>query len=69
MVESGRIPGNGRIGASPEKLSLGVPENGRIRASIEKWLNPGDYPEMVESVRVLKNCPCEYRKMVEYVRV
>ena len=37
MVESGRVPGNGRIGACPEKLSLGVPENGRIPASIEKW--------------------------------
>ena len=36
-LETGRVPGNGRIGASTEKLSLGVKENGRIRASIEKW--------------------------------
>ena len=45
-------------------------------ASNEKWsnlseyremLNPGEYREKVESVRVSKNCPEEYRKMLESV--
>ena len=59
MVESGQVPGKGRIHASIEKHSRRVPEN-------------------VESVRVSKNCPdeyrkgsnlCDYRKMVESRRV
>ena len=32
-------------------------------------LNPGDYREKVESVRVPENCPDEYQKMVESGRV
>ena len=28
-------------------------------------LNPGEYREKVESLRVPENCPDEYRKMVE----
>ena len=100
MIESGRVPGKGRIHAIIEKLSEPVPKNGRIRvstgndkirASTEKWYNPyeseklservpkigrmrvstgnwkdsGEYREKVESVRVSKYCPKEYRKMVE----
>ena len=45
MAKSGSVPGKGRIRASVEKLSLGVPEKdriyvstgkSRIRASVEK---------------------------------
>ena len=56
MVESGRVPGKGRIRAIIEKLSRRVPKNGRFSVSTEKWWNPGEYPEKVESVRVPKNC-------------
>ena len=37
MVESGRVPGKGRIPTSIEKLSRGVPEKGGIYVSTEKW--------------------------------
>ena len=67
MVESGRLPGKGRIRSSTDKLSGRVPQNGRISVSTKKWWNPGEYRENEESVRVLKNCPDEYRKMVEAV--
>ena len=63
MVESGRVLGKGRIRASTEKLSARVLKNGRIGVSAAKWKNPGEYWEKVESVRVRKNCPDEYRKM------
>ena len=42
-----------------------VPGKGRINVSTEKLCNPGEYREKVESVRVLKNCPDEYQKMVQ----
>ena len=45
MVESGRVPGKGRICASIEKLFERVLEKGRISVSTEKWSNPGKYPE------------------------
>ena len=67
MVESGRVPGKGRIGTSIENLSPRVPEKGRICVSTEKWKNPGEYREIVEFVRVSKKCPDEFRKMVESV--
>ena len=67
MVESGRVPGKGRVRASIEKLSRRVPEKGRISVSTEKWENPGEYLQKVDSVRVSKNCPSDYRKMVEQV--
>ena len=35
MLESGRVPGKGRIRAIIEKLSWRVPENGRICVSTE----------------------------------
>ena len=68
MVESGRVPGKGRIKASIEKLFRGVPKNGRISVSTEKWKNRGEYRAKIESVRVLKNCPDEYRKPGEYLK-
>ena len=37
--------------------------------STEKWLNPGDYGEKVESVALLKNCSDVFRKRVESVCV
>ena len=52
MVESGRVPGKGRIQASIENLSGGVPKNGRISVSTEKRRNSEEYRENVESVRV-----------------
>ena len=67
MLESGQVPGKGRIRASIEKVSRRVPEKGRMRVSTEKWKNLGDYQEMVESVRVSKKCPDEYQKRVESV--
>ena len=67
MVESGRVSGKGRICASTEKLSGRVSEKGRMSVSTEKWQNPGKYWEKVESMALLKNCPDEFRKMVESV--
>ena len=69
MVESGRVPGKGRIRASTEKLSERVSEKGRISVSSENWLNPGEYQEKVESVPLLKNCPDEFQKGVVPMRV
>ena len=69
MVESGRVPGKGRIRASSEKLSRWVSEKGRISVSSEKWQNPGEYREKVESMPLLKNCMVEFRKRVESGRV
>ena len=52
-----------------EKLSRRVPEKGRICVSTEKWWNPGEYREKLESIRVSKNFPGEYQKMVKSNRV
>ena len=65
MIEFRRLSGKWRIRASTEKLFEPVPKNGRIRVSIRKWENPGDYFEKVEFVRVPRNFPGEYQKMVE----
>ena len=67
MVESGRVSGKGRIRAIIEILCRRVSEKGRICMSTEKWKNPAEYREKVESVRLLKYCAGEYRKRVEYV--
>ena len=67
MVESGLVPGKGRIRGSIKKLSGGVPEKGPIIVSTEKWKNPGQYREKVDSVRVSKNCHREYQKRLESV--
>ena len=52
IVESERILGKGGICSSTLKLSGRVPKNGRISVSTGKLLNPGEYQEKVESVRV-----------------
>ena len=62
LVESGRVPRKGRICASIEKRSRRVLEKGWIFVSTEKWQNPGEYREKVESVRVSKNFLGEYWK-------
>ena len=67
MAESGRVPGRGRIRASIEKQSRRIPEKSRICVSTEKWMNPGEYGEKLESLGVSKNLPDEYRYIVESV--
>ena len=67
MVESGQVPEKGRIRVSIDKLSRRVSKKGRICVSAEKWQNPDQYREKVESVRLSKNCPGENRKMLESV--
>ena len=52
MVESGRLPGNGRIRASIEKVYGRAREKGLISVRTEKWKNPGEYWKKVESGRV-----------------
>ena len=54
MVEFRGVTGKNRIRVSIEKLSRRVPEMGRICVSTEKWENPGEYREKVESLRVSK---------------
>ena len=67
MVESERVPGKGRIGASTEKLFGRLSKNARISVSTEKSYNSGEYREKVESVRVPKNYPGDIWKMVQSV--
>ena len=50
MAESEALPGSSRICASIEKLIDQVLEKGRIRVKTDKWENPGDYRDQVESV-------------------
>ena len=69
MVESGRVPGKVRIRASIEKMSGRVMKKGRNSVSIEKWYIPCEYWQKEESMRISKNCPGEFRKRVESVRV
>ena len=54
MVESNRVSGKCRIRMSIEKVCRRVREKGRMSVSTEKWKNPGEYREKVESVRVSK---------------
>ena len=65
MASSGSVPGKGITRAIVEKLSRRGIENGGINVSTEKWQNPGEYQEKVESVRVSKNCSCEFGKRVQ----
>ena len=65
MVESARVLGKRRIGATTEKHYRRVPEKVKISVSTKKLWNLGEYRENVESVRVPKNCPNEYLKRVE----
>ena len=60
MVESGRVPGEGRLRATIEKLSGRVSEKGRISVSTRNLENPGEHREKVESVPLLKNYPDEF---------
>ena len=69
MVESRRVPSNSIIRAIIEKLSGRVSKKGRIIVNTGKWKNPGEYREKVESWQLLKNCPDEFRKRVEFGRV
>ena len=62
MEESGRVHVNGRIDASIEKLFGWLQKKGPINVSTEKWKNPGEYHEKVESVQVSKNYSDVYRK-------
>ena len=78
MIESGRVPGKGRIRGSIDKLSWGVPEkglicvsteNGRIRGSIEKLsLRVPEIGRICVSTEKLYN-PGEYREKLQPVRV
>ena len=69
MVEFGRVPRKARIRPSIGKLFGRVPEKSPISVRIEKWLNPGEYREKLEFVRVSKNSSDEYRKRVQSVCV
>ena len=52
VFESGRVPTKGGIRASTEKLSGPLRKNGKISVSTGKLLNPDEYREKVEFVRV-----------------
>ena len=65
MVESGSVPEKGRIRASIEKLLVRVPEKDSINVRTEKWKNPAEYQEKLESLRVSKRFSVEYRKRVQ----
>ena len=67
ILEFGRVPAKAGIRASIEKVSGPIQKNGRMSVSTTKVLNPGDYLQKVESARVPKNCPDQYRKMVDSV--
>ena len=47
------------------KRSGPIRKNGWISVRTEKLFNPGDYRQKLESVRVPKNCPDQFEKMVE----
>ena len=70
MLESVLVPGKGRIRASIEKLSRREYQK-RVESVtvLKNGINPGEYREKVDPVRVWKNCPDEYRKRVESVCV
>ena len=55
MAESEALPGASGIRASTEKLIGQVSEKGRIRVMTDKWKDPGDCRDQVESVQVPKN--------------
>ena len=54
MGETEVLSGSGRIRTSTEKLTDRVWEKGRIHVNTDKWQNPRDYQDQVESVRVPK---------------
>ena len=67
MVQSRGVPAKDGIRANTDKLSGPARKNGRISVTTEKLFNPGEYRQKMESVRVPKNCPDQYGKMVESV--
>ena len=69
MVELGRVPRKARIRPSIAQLFGRVPEQSPFRVRYEKWLNPGEYREKLEFVRLSKNSSDEYRKRVQSVCV
>ena len=48
IVESGLVPGNGRIRASTEKLSGRASEEATICVSTQKWYISGKYRKSVQ---------------------
>ena len=62
MAESEWVPRKSWIRASIQNLFGWAPEKGPINVSTEKWQNPGEYQEKVESVPVSKNCSGEYQE-------
>ena len=67
MVESGRVPGKGRIRASTGKRQNPCEFQKTFPYSTEKGSTLLEYRKKVESVRVSRNCPDEYRNRVESV--
>ena len=55
MEESGGLSGSGRLRANTEKLIGQVYKKGRICVKTDKWENPEDYRDEVESLSVPKN--------------
>ena len=66
-MESGRVPVEGGIRPSTDKLFGPVWKNGRLSVCIGTLLNPGENPQKVQSARVPKNYLDKYGKMVESV--
>ena len=71
-MESGGLPGKGRIPESIEKLSRRVPKKGRICVSTEKWSNPCEYQEKEDPYECQRTFlvstekgsnQCEYEKL------
>ena len=67
MKEFGRGPGKAGIRASIEKIVSTNTGKGSNQCEYRKIEESGEYREKVESVRVSKNYPDEYRKRVESV--
>ena len=67
LFESRRVPAKDGIRASTKKHYGPERKNGRMCVSTGTLLNPGEYRQKVESVRVPKNCLDQFRKMVESV--
>ena len=67
MVESGRVLEKGRNRPGIDNLRRVVLEKTRICVQTEKWWNPGECREKVESVLVSTVCAEAYRKGVESV--
>ena len=66
MVESGQVPGNGRIGTI-SKNCPGSTRNGLNLFEYRKMVESRRVTEKVELERVSKNCPSEYWERVESV--